>query len=482
MSPRNTLVMLLLVLGLGSFWYFHDVKGGQQREEAKTREERIFPDLEEGQLVWLRLTDLVDSGRSPLWLEKTEGRWVVRGASPVLAAQDEVSSLAGQVATLRRESLIAEAPGTEALAQYGLDKPRYRLEVGTSKSQTPLALLLGHKTPDDTAYYARTGQAGPVLEVNAAFMETLEKPVSDLREKSPLAIDPASATRVVLKPASGPEIVLVKEPSARPESGEEAASALGQPERWRMESPVQAPADPRKVSEFLWAWKSLSAVRFMAGDEKVDFSKPELRIEVTGQAGVSPVVLQVGPRVAVKPGMAYLRRSSPEEGLVVDLGEQASGLVGRTAQDFEDRHLMLFAEDAVDRLELTLGNRKLQARRIRDGWEVSELQDLTRDSAQRDSAVSDLVFESRDLEWASRGGAGAPARIDSPRASLKLMDKSGQTLGSLVVGGSTAGGGAWVALESSDTVFSVTKDPSVRWQEILRRLQGAPPGASPSPH
>ncbi len=482
MNPRNTLIMLVLVLGLGSFWYFHDVKGGQQRDEARTQEESVFPGLEEDQLVWLRLTDLEDSRKTPLWLEKVEGRWTIRGQRPVLAAQDEVAGLAAQLATLRRESVIAEAPGTEALAQYGLDKPRYRLEVGTSKSQAPLALLLGQKTPDDTAYYARSGQAGPVLEVNAAFMESLEKPVSDLREKSPLALDPGAATRVVLQPASGPQIVLVREQPSKPEGGQEEPGSPDPAQTWRLQSPVQAPADPRQVSEFLWAWKSLTTVRFMARDEKVDFSRPELRIEVTGKAGSSPVILEVGPRVAVKPGMAYLRRSAPEEGLVVDLGEQAASLVGRTAQDFEDHHLLPFAEDAVDRLELTLGPRKVQARRIRDGWEITAPEELTRDAAQRDSAVSDLVFDARDLEWVSRGGSGAPARIENPRASLKLLDKSGQTLGSLAVGGPTAGGGAWVATESSETVFSVAKDPIARWQEILHRLQGAPPGASPSPH
>jgi hypothetical protein len=415
-------------------------------------------------------------------LEKAEGRWLIRGERDLLAAQEEVTGLAGQVAGLKRESVIAEAPAGEALAQYGLDKPRYRLEVGTSGAQKVLTLSLGRKTPDGSAYYARTGQGAPVLKVSSYFMDTLEKPVQDLREKSPLAMDPGSATRLVLKPASGPEIVLVKEETSKPADAADDTSALGQPERWRLQAPLQAPADPRKVSEFLWAWKSLSTVRFMAPDEKVDFSHPALRIEVTGQAGSAPVVLEVGPRVAVKPGMAYLRRPRPEEGLVVDLGEQASNLTGRTAQDFEDHHLLTFAEDGVDRLEMSVGTQKLQARRIRDGWEVTQPAEAARDATQREAAVSDLIFEARDLEWVSRGGTGAPVGIDKPRGTLKLYDKSGQSLGSLLVGGPAAGGGAWVALESSGTVFSVAKDPTVGWQQILQRLRGAPPGASPASH
>jgi len=314
MNPRGTLFMLVLLVGLGAFWYFHDVQGAQVREEAKEKEERLFPDLEAGKLQSLRLVDSKDPDGPPLLIEKVGTRWVIRGERDLLASQDDLSSLTAQLASLRRVSVIAEAPAEQDLAQYGLDKPRRRLEIGTS--QGARTLLLGDRTPDDRSYYVRSSQTGPVLEVDSVFMTILEKPIQDLREKSPLPLEPSSVERLVIKPEQGPEIVLVKE-TAKETEGE--TSALGPSERWRLEAPIQAQADPRKVSEFLWSWRSLVAGRFLGPSEKTDFSKPVMTLEAWIPGNSTPLKLELGPRVQVKPGLAYVRRSDPQEVLVVDL-------------------------------------------------------------------------------------------------------------------------------------------------------------------
>lgn len=479
MSTRGTLIMLLLVLGLGAFWYLHDVRGGQQREEAKTTEERLFPKLEEDQVASLRLEDLRTAGKPPLVLEKAEGRWILEGEQEFLAAQAEVEGLASQVAALKRESVIAEAPAAAALGQYGLDKPHYRLEIGTSGAGKPHALLLGDKTPDESGYYARSGDQGPVVEVASSFMGTLEKPLDELREKSPLALEPSDVTRIVLKPARGAEIVLVRE-----EKSADAASGSGPEtlERWRLEAPLQAPADPRKVSDFLWAWKGLQAGRFLKASEKVDFSRPVLRIELTGSGSTRPIALEVGPPVAVKPGMVYLRRSSPAETMVVELGEKQAELVGRRAEDFEDRHLLSFTEDEVDRISLNLQGKLLEARRIRGGWDVTRPARPVKDESARNTAISDLLYSMKDLEWTSRGGPEAPKAIQAPRASLSLHDKEGKVLGTLHLGGESPAGGFWVARTDTEQVYAVAQDPLPQLQDSLRRLEGDPAGAaSPLP-
>lgn len=475
MNPRGTLFMLVLLAGLGAFWYFHDVKGAQVREETREKEERLFPGLEAADLESLRLVDSKDPDGPALLLEKEGGRWLIRGEQDLLASQDDLSTLTGQVSTLRRESVIAETPAEQDLAQYGLDKPRRRLEIGTAKgAQT---LLLGDRTPDDRSYYARTSQTGPVLEVDSMFMTILEKPVQDLREKSPMPWDPSKVERIVLKPAEGPEIVLAKEPASQVE-GE--TSALGSTERWRLEAPIQAQADPGKVSEFLWSWKSLAAGRFLGTSEKVDFSKPALTIEVSVAGAGAPLKLEVGPRVQVKPGMVYLRRSAPEERLVVDLVEREEQLMGHTAEDFVDRHLLTFSEDQVDRIEVALGQEKLVARRIRGSWDVREPAEVVKDESVR-KAVSDLLYDALDLQWASRGSEADVASLANPRATLRFLDKTGEVLGTLLIGSVRAGGGVWVGSQSSGPVFLLEEDPLEGFRACLQRLKVPSPGASASP-
>ena len=478
MSPRNTLIMFLVVLGLGAFWYFHDVKGGQEKQEAKALEERLFPDLEAEQVTRLALVELGKGEKPRLVLEKVDGLWHLRGDQDLLASREEIGGLAELVATLKRESVVNESAAAGALAQYGLEKPKYRLEVGTSQAGRSYQLLLGDKTPDESGYYARTGDKAPVVDVASMFMTTLEKPVPELREKSSLALEPSAVTRVVIKPAQGPEVVLSKVEGPKVEGEEGSTEARS---TWRLESPVQLPADARKVSDYLWAWKTLSAGRFLAPQEKVDFSHPALRIEVTAEAGGKPQVLEVGPDVQVKPGMVYLQRSSPVEAMVVELGEKKAQLLAATADAFEDRHLLGVVEEDVDRLEVTLGDQEIQARRIRDGWEVSSPTQVTKDENLRNSAVSDLLYEAKDLQWATRGGTGAPASLDKPRARMKFLGKAGDVLGSVQIGGPAPGGGVWAAREGVPGVVTLATDPVSKWQEALRRLQGAPTGASPAP-
>ncbi len=476
MNPRGTLFMLVLLVGLGAFWYFHDVQGAQVREEAKEKEERLFPDLEAGKLQSLRLVDSKDPDGPPLLIEKVGTRWVIRGERDLLASQDDLSSLTDQLASLRRVSVIAEAPAEQDLAQYGLDKPRRRLEIGTS--QGARTLLLGDRTPDDRSYYVRSSQTGPVLEVDSVFMTILEKPIQDLREKSPLPLEPSNVERLVIKPEQGPEIVLVKEPAKETE-GE--TSALGPSERWRLEAPIQAQADPRKVSEFLWSWRSLVAGRFLGPSEKTDFSKPVMTLEAWIPGNSTPLKLELGPRVQVKPGLAYVRRSDPQEVLVVDLVEREEQLLGHAAEDFVDRHLLAFAEDRVDRIEATLGQEKLLARRIRDGWDVREPADVIKDESTRNSAVSDLLFDALDLQWASRAAAGDPDSLAAPRATLRFLDKTGEVLGTLLIGPPRAEGGVWVANQSSGPVFALEEDPLEKMRAGLARLKGSSPAASASP-
>lgn len=481
MNPRNTLLMFLVVLGLGGFWYFHDVKGGQQRKEAKEKEERLFPGLEEDAVASLRLVDLGQGAKPPVVLQKVDGRWLAGEKGEFLAAQAEVDGVASQVATLKRESLIAESPAPASLKEYGLESPRYRLEIAAADKSPARVLLLGDKTPDDSGFYARSGDQGPVVEVAAMFMATLEKPVQDLREKSPLPLEPVDVSRVTLKPASGPAVDLVKE-SGKASSDEEGVETLT--DRWRLDAPEKAPADARKVQDWLWAWKSLSAGRFLEADEKADFGRPVFRLELWKTGAKAPQVVEVGSAVAVKPGMFYVRRQDPPELMVVELGPKQKELLEATLASFEDRHLVSFGEDEVDRLELEVGERELEANRIRDGWDVKKPADVLKDEGARNSAVSDLLYEVKDLEWESKGGEGAPARVEAPRATLRLSKRGGEALGTLLLGPAAPGGGAWIQREGTPTVFRVAKDPLAKWQEILGRLREVPPSpaaGSPSP-
>ena len=40
--PKTTLILILLALGLGSFVYFHEIKGKNQQTEIKIQNQKIY--------------------------------------------------------------------------------------------------------------------------------------------------------------------------------------------------------------------------------------------------------------------------------------------------------------------------------------------------------------------------------------------------------------------------------------------------------
>jgi hypothetical protein len=40
--PKTTLILIVLAIGLGSFVYFHEIKGKNQQTEIKTQKQKIF--------------------------------------------------------------------------------------------------------------------------------------------------------------------------------------------------------------------------------------------------------------------------------------------------------------------------------------------------------------------------------------------------------------------------------------------------------
>ena len=64
---------------------------------------------------------------------------------------------------------------------------------------------------------------------------------------------------------------------------------------------------------------------------------------------------------------------------------------------------------------------------------------------------------------------------------MRFLDKTGEVLGTLLIGSHRAEGGVWAANQSSGPVFVLEKDPLEKMRADLARLKGSSPAASASP-
>ena len=83
MKPRTTGILLAIVLVLGGFVYFYELRGGDARREAEDQLRRLFTEVDADAIEWISLTtsDGVDAR-----VERRDGDWMV--VSPVVFPAD----------------------------------------------------------------------------------------------------------------------------------------------------------------------------------------------------------------------------------------------------------------------------------------------------------------------------------------------------------------------------------------------------------
>ena len=174
---RSVITMLIVVLLLGGFWYFHDIRGSEQKREEQRLTERVFPEFASKDV-------------------RQNIGWVVEmGENKFRADGAKLNGLADSVAELSRQEVILEKPDQKALAQFGLDKPTHRLVVEyTDKSghDGKATLFVGKPLIDDSGSYARLeGKDTPVLSIVGGFIPTFMSMLDELRERNLFAFSPS---------------------------------------------------------------------------------------------------------------------------------------------------------------------------------------------------------------------------------------------------------------------------------------------------
>ncbi|MBD2201293.1 DUF4340 domain-containing protein [Calothrix sp. FACHB-1219] len=154
---RTTLILLLLALGLGTFVYFYEIRGGSQREEVKEKQQQIFSftadDVQSLTVTTQKLSLSLErnpQGNQPKWLLK----------SPVSEpANDAIVSYLMDLLVKGKSDRIFSIPPSQK-AEFGLDQPQATINIQL-KNQQNQQLLLGKLNPNGSSLYV---QANPTVK------------------------------------------------------------------------------------------------------------------------------------------------------------------------------------------------------------------------------------------------------------------------------------------------------------------------------
>ncbi|MFN6484906.1 MULTISPECIES: DUF4340 domain-containing protein [unclassified Nostoc] len=182
--PRTTLILILLMLGLGAFVYFHEIRGATVQEETKEQKQQIFSFAEDDvQFLIVKTKKLtVSLERSP---EPGNPKWLIK--SPISGpANDAIVSYLMDLLVKGKSNRTLSTSAKE-LGQFALDQPPATINI-TLKNRQSHQLLLGKSNFNGRFLYA---QADPtvkpdgninVLLVSTDFANAVNRELSEWKQ------------------------------------------------------------------------------------------------------------------------------------------------------------------------------------------------------------------------------------------------------------------------------------------------------------
>lgn len=182
--PRTTLILVLLALGLGSFVYFHEIKGATQQEEVKAKQQQIFAFAEDDVQS---LT--VKNKNSTLILERnpqgSNPKWLLK--SPVSQpANDAIVSYLTDLLVKGKSDRTLSTPANQ-LTEFGLDQPNATIDIKL-KNQKNHQLILGKSDFNNRFIYAQSDLLTQpngninVLLVSTDFANAVNRDISEWQQ------------------------------------------------------------------------------------------------------------------------------------------------------------------------------------------------------------------------------------------------------------------------------------------------------------
>ena len=182
--PKTTLILILLTLGLGSFVYFHEIRGATVQEETKEQKQQIFSfgedDVQSLTVTTKKLT--LNLERNP---ESSNPKWLIK--SPVSGPANDaiVSYLMDLLSKGNSDRTLSTSP--KELQEFALDQPQATINI-TLKNRQSHQLLLGKSNFNGRFLYAQADPAAKpdgninVLLVSTDFANAVNRELSEWKQ------------------------------------------------------------------------------------------------------------------------------------------------------------------------------------------------------------------------------------------------------------------------------------------------------------
>jgi len=351
MKTRTTLILLMLVVGLGLWIKFFESKQPNTAEARREAGNVVNFDREKLEGI------TIQNGDDRIELRRQDGKW--RLTAPVKDQADGavVDNLISDVENWRKDGKISAKEVTTdkgRMNEFGLVQPKLRLRLIGPNG--PPEIFLGKDAAFEGKMYVRFADSKDVYIAAQTVRTDIAKKPDDFRDRGLTDLTIAQATRAVLKSAAG-EIELAK-----------------RNEHWEIVKPLQARGDDQKIGDLLAQVTNTRVQEFVADDRgdlhAYGLSEPRGSITIYGADDKEGRTLQIGA-VPEKIKDAVYARYLPRNA-VYALPKKTEEILAVRPDDLRDRHLVRLDTDNLDRINIeATGQPKIVLARKEQNWTIA---------------------------------------------------------------------------------------------------------------
>ena len=453
-----TLVMVLVLAGLGLYLYVIELPQKESHERQDTAEKKVLL-FEQEALSGLT----IKTDRQELVFARTpEKGWVLTAPLSTEADQREVQNLIRALVTGTVTRTVEDHPTN--LTPFGLDNPVTTITVAAGAARETFSI--GDSGPLTSTLYVLRESDRKVLLTTLAPKDFVNKTLMTFRRKDLLRLSQSDVDRIRLTYETT-EIVLYQ--------GQEKPKR-----KWKLRYPIEGEADQTEVRILLFRLEDLKALGIVdPGAERDSLAKtltvPKVKVTIHTADGDQTVKLYQpnqasGEAVAETSPTGPLYRVNPTA--IRDLTKELF--------TFQDKRLLGIDYTDIAMLSVKTSTEQYVLINQQNEWVLEDQPTEKLDQQATDLFVSRVANVPAEERVIKQAGPLSPYGLVTPAAEFIATGRDGKVAGKLLIG-SHADGLAYAMGQRIQGIFQIRADLLTQIP-IKNDLLAANAGKTPSSH
>ncbi len=369
MRVKTTAVLAAILVALGLYVWFYEVRRPAEQEKQKEAEQKVFLFSKEevGKLTLIYPEKKIVCGKKP------DGDWRLIYPIEAEGDKDAIDRIVSNLEGAKADQVVADSAAN--ISEFGLLYPNVGVCLDLKDSTTD-TLLLGDKSPTGDFVFAQKISHPQVFTLPSWLLSSLEKTVYDLRDKRVLAFDKAGVKKL--------ELAQRRQRIVCTQGGSQ----------WQMEKPLETKADKNEIDRLLSRLKNAKAKEFVDEEpkslKKYGLHKPRMEVTLWVGEAKAKKMLRIGDKEGENHYAWDESRSS-----VFLVGTDLVKHLQKTVFDLRDKTVAEFEVDELNKLELIRSDTTIICVKDTSGsWQLTQPVKLK----AKDSKVSGILWNIKGLK------------------------------------------------------------------------------------